>query len=94
MQTAIIANARAFVGTYGGYAYLAPFCGVHSTSFYSRTTFKRHHLDLAHRVFERLGPARLCAIDLRAADAVELAFGGEVLLKPDAAEVRSGRVRL
>ena len=46
VQTAIIANARAFVGTYGGYAYLAPFFGVHSTSFYSRTTFKRHHLDL------------------------------------------------
>jgi hypothetical protein len=31
-----------------------------------------------HRVFERLGAARLCAIDLRAADAVELAFGGEI----------------
>jgi hypothetical protein len=76
VQTAIIANARAFVGTYGGYAYLAPFCGVHSTSFYSRTTFKRHHIDLAQRVFERLGPARLCAIDVRAADAVALAFGG------------------
>jgi hypothetical protein len=26
-------------------------------------------------VFERLGPARLCAIDTRAAAAVELAFG-------------------
>lgn len=76
VQSAIVANARAFVGTYGGYAYLAPFYGVHSTSFYSRTTFKRHHLDLAHRVFERLGSARLCAIDLRAADAVELAFSG------------------
>jgi hypothetical protein len=75
VQTAVIAHARAFVGTYGGYAYLAPFCGVHSTAFYSRTTFKRHHLDLAHRVFERLGSARLCAIDVRAADAVELAFG-------------------
>jgi hypothetical protein len=75
VQTAIIAGAKAFVGTYGGYAYLAPFCGVHSTAFYSRTTFKRHHLDLAHRVFERLGTARLCAIDVRAAGAVELAFG-------------------
>ena len=94
VQTAIIANARAFVGTYGGYAYLAPFCGVHSTSFYSRTTFKRHHLDLAHRVFERLGPARLCAIDLRAVDAVELAFGSEVRLRADTTEFSTGRVRL
>ncbi len=28
VQTAVIARARAFVGTYGGYSYLAPFCGV------------------------------------------------------------------
>ena len=76
VQTAVIANARAFVGTYGGYAYLSPFCGVHSTAFFSRTTFKRHHLDLAQRVFERLGTARLCAIDVRAAEPIELAFGG------------------
>jgi hypothetical protein len=94
VQTAIIANARAFVGTYGGYAYLAPLCGVHSTSFYSRTTFKRHHLDLAHRVFERLGSARLCAIDLRAAEAVELAFGGGVHVKEASAEAGTGNLRL
>jgi len=74
-QTAVIARARAFVGTYGGYAYLAPFCGVNSIAFYSRRTFKRQHLDLAHRVFDRLGAARLLPVDLRAADAVELAFG-------------------
>ena len=79
IQTAVIANARAFVGTYGGYAYLAPFCGIHSTSFYSRTTFKRHHLDLAQRVFERLGAARLCVVDVRAADPLELAFGGAAI---------------
>jgi hypothetical protein len=75
-QTAVIERARAFVGTYGGYAYLAPFCGVNSIAFYSRTTFKRQHLDLAHRVFERLGPARLMPVDLRAVEAVELAFAG------------------
>ena len=78
-QTAVIANARAFVGTYGGYAYLAPFYGVNSIAFYSRTTFKRQHLDLAHRVFERLGTARLLPVDLRAVDAVELAFGSAAL---------------
>jgi hypothetical protein len=78
-QTAVIENARAFVGTYGGYAYLAPLYGVNSIAFYSRTTFKRQHLDLAHRVFERLGPARLMPIDLRSIDAVELAFAGTAL---------------
>ena len=35
MQTAVIAGARAFVGTYGGYAYLAPFCNVPAIAFYS-----------------------------------------------------------
>ncbi len=78
-QTAVIERARAFVGTYGGYAYLAPFYGVNSIAFYSRTTFKRQHLDLAHRVFERLGAARLMPVDLRAVDAVELAFAGAAL---------------
>ena len=78
-QTAVIERARAFVGTYGGYAYLAPLCGVTAISFYSRTTFKRQHLDLAHRVFERLGTARLMPVDLRAVDAVELAFAGAAL---------------
>ena len=78
-QTAVIEHARAFVGTYGGYAYLAPFYGVNSIAFYSRTTFKRQHLDLAHRVFERLGTARLIPVDLRAIHAVELAFAGAAL---------------
>jgi hypothetical protein len=76
IQTAVVENARAFVGTYGGYAYLAPFYGVNSIAFYSRTTFKRQHLDLAHRVFERLGTARLMPVDLRAIEAVELALAG------------------
>jgi hypothetical protein len=78
-QTAVIANARAFVGTYGGYAYLAPFYGVNAVAFYSRTTFKRQHLDLAHRVFERLGTIRLLPVDLRAVDPAELAFGSAPL---------------
>ncbi len=33
VQTAIVANASAFVGTYGGFSYLAPFVGVPSVSF-------------------------------------------------------------
>ena len=36
VQTAVIAGAKAFVGTYGGYSYLAPLCGVPSLAFYSR----------------------------------------------------------
>ena len=62
VQTAIIRGARAFVGTYGGYSYLAPLCGVSAVAYYSRPAFKQHHLDLAQRVFQRLGRARLLPI--------------------------------
>jgi ADP-heptose:LPS heptosyltransferase len=35
VQTRVIANARAFIGTYGGLSYLAPFFGVPSIAFHS-----------------------------------------------------------
>ena len=35
LQTAVVAGASAFVGTYGGFSYLAPFLGVRSTAYYS-----------------------------------------------------------
>jgi hypothetical protein len=84
MQTAIIRRARAFVGTYGGYSYLAPFLGVSSLAFYSRTTFQRTHLELAGRVFQRLGPARLMPLDVAQAGALAGALAG------DAGEFRVG----
>lgn len=69
VQTAVIAGARAFVGTYGGYAYLAPLCGVPSVAFYSvREAFFAHHLELAERVFRRLGAGSLVALDVADAD--------------------------
>jgi hypothetical protein len=56
LQTAVVGNARAFVGTYGGFAYLAPYLGVPSVSF---STDRSHthpwHYDLADRVFEGPG---------------------------------------
>jgi hypothetical protein len=67
VQSAAVSRARAFVGTYGGYAYLAPFYGVPAVAFYSARTFKQHHLHVAQRVFERLGGPTVTAID--AADA-------------------------
>lgn len=77
VQTAVIAGARAFVGTYGGYSYLAPLCGVPSLAFYSvREAFFAHHLELAERVFRRLGSGSLVPIDVRDAALVRLALGG------------------
>jgi hypothetical protein len=47
VQSAIVAGARAFFGTYGGFAYLAPLCGVPAVSYYSEPgSFSIRHLDL------------------------------------------------
>ena len=80
VQTAVIARARAFVGTYGGYSYLAPFCGVPSLAFYSEATFKAHHLHVAQHVFERLGGgASLVPLDAAAAPLVRLVLNGTLV---------------
>jgi hypothetical protein len=45
LQTAIVANAAALVGTYGGFSYLAPFLGVRAVAYYSDPDgFSRRHL--------------------------------------------------
>ena len=53
VQTAVIKGARAFVGTYGGFSYLAPLYGVPSVTFYSEATFFEQHLEFARRTFSR-----------------------------------------
>ena len=76
VQTAIIAGATAFVGTYGGYAYLAPLCGVPSLGFYSvREAFHVYHLEVAERVLRRMGAGSLVALDVAGAALVQMALG-------------------
>ena len=79
VQTAVIARARAFVGTYGGYSYLTPFCGVPSLAFYSQRTFKVQHLHVAQRAFEQLGGSTLVAIDVANLALVRLALADGVV---------------
>ena len=75
VQTRLIAGARGFVGTYGGFSYLAPFYGVRSVSFFSRRAgFESHHLQLADRVFDQLLPGGFVALDRRAHELVEPAI--------------------
>ena len=74
VQSAVIGRARAFVGTYGGYSYLAPFFGVPAIAFYSERSFKLHHLHVAQRVFERLGGADVMPIDTAHAPLVQMAL--------------------
>jgi hypothetical protein len=83
IQTAIIAGAQAFVGTYGGYSYLAPLLGVPSLAFYSeRGAFFAHHLELAERVFRQLGAGSLVPLDVRDVSLVRMALGAGAALRP------------
>jgi hypothetical protein len=75
LQTEVIAGARAFVGTYGGYSYLAPLCGVPSLAFYSARTFKMQHLEMAQRALAGLGAPALVPLDTAVAPLVRLALG-------------------
>jgi hypothetical protein len=64
VQSAVVAHARAFVGTYGGFAYLAPFYGVSSTTYYDDASgFARSHLRMAHSAFATIGAGNL--LDVR-----------------------------
>lgn len=64
VQTAVVARATAFVGTYGGLAYLGPLLGVPAVSFYSdRSRFRPQHLELARLVFDRAEYGRFVALD-------------------------------
>jgi hypothetical protein len=77
LQTAIIQGAAAFVGTYGGLSYLAPFYGVPSLSFYSRPSwFNRCHLDLAYRVFEPAEMGSFVVLDVHDAALLDLLGAG------------------
>ena len=56
VQSAIVAAARRFVGTYGGFAYLAPLCGVPAVTYYTDPgTFSLRHLDLMRDVLASSG---------------------------------------
>jgi hypothetical protein len=77
VQTQIIRHAEAFVGTYGGFSYLAPLSGTDTLAFYSHPTgFRFDHLEVAKRVFSGLRGASFVELDVRSVDVVKLGFGG------------------
>jgi hypothetical protein len=56
VQSAVVASARRFIGTYGGFAYLAPLCGVPAVSYYTEPGgFSMRHLELVHDVLASSG---------------------------------------
>ena len=60
VQTTVVAGARAFVGTYGGFAYLAPFVGVSATAVWSdQRGFDPRHLELVQQALSHIDGAGL-----------------------------------
>lgn len=66
-QTAAIAHASAYVGTYGGFAYLASFLGVPTRTFYATPNFRKDHRQVLDQV---------CRTSLHVPFSVELLAGG------------------
>jgi hypothetical protein len=66
-QTAIISRASSFIGTYGGFAYLAAFLGVPTRTFYAQPNFRRDHRQVIDQ---------LCQTVLRTPFTVNLLGGG------------------
>ena len=76
VQTRIISNASAFIGTYGGFSYLAPFCGTSTVAFYSNpAAFRFDHLEVSKRVFSSLKSGSFVPLDVRDIEVVRLALG-------------------
>ncbi|MEW5984284.1 MAG: hypothetical protein AB1806_18180 [Acidobacteriota bacterium] len=76
VQTRIIAHARAFVGTYGGFSYLAPLLGVNTLAFFSDGSgFRIDHLEIAKRVFTDLNAASFLPLDVRDVAVLRLGLG-------------------
>jgi hypothetical protein len=68
IQAALVGHAAAFVGTYGGFSYLAPFLGVAATAYYSnRAGFSQRHLTMARSALGTIDAAGL--LDVRSSAA-------------------------
>jgi hypothetical protein len=73
----VVAGARAFVGTYGGFSYLAPFYRVPSFAYYGDPDgFSPKHLAMARSAFEAIGTGGLLHVHAVAEGAAPLERAG------------------
>jgi hypothetical protein len=72
VQTAVIGGARAFVGTCGSLAWLAPMLGVDTTAIYADARFLHGHLQVARQAFQTLDAGRFSPLDISAFDQLGL----------------------
>ncbi len=75
VQTQIVAGAKAFVGTCGSIAWLAPRLGVDTSALYVDQKFLHAHLAVAMRAFHKLDAGRFSIVDLRAVEPIGLGAG-------------------
>jgi hypothetical protein len=68
VQTQIVAGAKAFVGTCGSIAWLAPRLGVDTSALFVDPKWLHAHLAVAMRAYHRLAAGRFAVADLRALD--------------------------
>jgi len=67
VQTAVIGGAQGFIGTYGGFAYLPPLCGVNTIAVYSQRSVYAafaYHLDFAQQLFQSVDGGTLTLMDV------------------------------
>ena len=69
LQTQVIAGARAFVGTCGSLAWMAPMLGVPTVALFGDDRFLREHLYFARHVYSAMGAASFATVDVNALDA-------------------------
>ena len=74
VQSAVIAGARMFVGTYGGLSYLGPFYGVPAIALFSNEAeLVATHVDVSRRLSRRL-EAPLVTLDVREVAVLQMLF--------------------
>jgi hypothetical protein len=71
VQTQIVAGARAFVGTCGSIAWLAPRLGVDTSAMFVDPQWLHAHLAVAMRAYHKLDAGRFAVSDLRALDVLQ-----------------------
>jgi hypothetical protein len=67
LQTEVIARSRAFVGTCGGLAWLAPMLGVPTVALFSDPRFLHAHLYFARKIYLDMNAAPFATVDISAA---------------------------
>jgi hypothetical protein len=74
VQSAVIARSRAFVGTCGSLAWLAPMLGVDTTALLADPRFLHGHLQVGRQMYQAMGAASFSPLDISALEPLGLAL--------------------